>query len=72
MKRREFCRQFAIVGGAIVLSPLIKSCAPDVDPMATSDGWPPTTAPPRDTMTPQPSQPTATTAVANPAPASAY
>ena len=64
MKRREFCRQFALVGGAIVLAPLINGCAPDVDPTATSDSQAPTTAPPTATSTPyptQPPQPTATT-----------
>ena len=56
MKRREFCRQFAIVGGSIVLAPLIKGCAPYVDPTATSDGQLPTTAPPTATSTPNPTQ----------------
>jgi uncharacterized protein (DUF362 family) len=36
MKRREFCRQIAIVGGAAVLAPLLKSCTPDNDPAAIS------------------------------------
>ena len=34
MKRREFCRQVALVGGAVVLTPLIKGCAPLTDPTA--------------------------------------
>ena len=45
MKRREFCRQLVLVSGAVVLSPLIKGCAPDGDPTpARGDGpaaaWP--------------------------------
>ena len=66
MKRREFCRQLAVVGGAVVLAPLIKGCAPYVDPTATSDGQLPATAPPTATKTPYPDQassPTETTAV---------
>ncbi len=65
MKRREFCRQFALVGGAIVLAPLINGCAPDVDPTATSNSQAPTTALPTVASTPYPTQqpqPTATTA----------
>ncbi len=65
MKRREFCRQFALVGGAIVLAPLINSCAPDVDPTATSNGQIPATDPPTAANTPHPIQslrPTATSA----------
>jgi uncharacterized protein (DUF362 family) len=46
MKRREFCRQLTFVGGAIMLAPIMNSCAPDVDPLATSEGHLPTTAPP--------------------------
>jgi uncharacterized protein (DUF362 family) len=62
MRRREFCRQFAIVGGSIVLAPLIKGCALYVDPTATSDGQLPTTAPPTATRTPYPTQPPQSTA----------
>ncbi len=63
MKRREFCRQLAIVGGAVVLAPLIKGCTPDGDPTAAPISQPPTTAPATATATPQPAQsplPTAT------------
>ena len=45
-----------------MLAPLINSCAPDVDPSATSDGQLPTTAPPTAANTPFPPQPTATMA----------
>jgi uncharacterized protein (DUF362 family) len=65
MKRREFCRQLTLVGGAVVLAPLINSCAPANDPTATSDGQSPTTAPPTAVNTHFPTQtpqPTATTA----------
>ena len=56
MKRREFCRQLTLVGGAFVLAPLINSCAPDVDPTATSDGQLPATAPPTAVNTRFPTQ----------------
>jgi uncharacterized protein (DUF362 family) len=65
MKRREFCRQLTLVGGAFVLAPLINSCAPGIDPTATSDGQSPTTALPTAVNTRYPTQaprPTATTA----------
>jgi uncharacterized protein (DUF362 family) len=65
MKRREFCRQMTLVGGAFVLAPLINSCAPDVDPTATGDGQLPATAPTTAVNTRFPTQeprPTATTA----------
>ncbi len=62
MKRREFCRQFAMVGGTIVLAPLIKSCTPDVEPTPLSeDRLPTSVAQPTATMTPSqtwPPQPT--------------
>lgn len=66
MKRREFCRQLALVGGAAVLAPLIKGCTPFVEPTATRDGQLPATAVPTATRTPNPTQaplPTGTTAV---------
>lgn len=66
MKRREFCRQFVLVGGAVVLAPLINSCAPLGDPTATSEGQPPTAVPPTAAHTPYPTQtpqPTATTGI---------
>ena len=56
MKRREFCRQFALAGGAIVLAPLISGCAPDVDPTATGDGRMSATDPPQASNTPYPTQ----------------
>jgi len=62
MKRREFCRQLTLFGGAVVLAPLINSCAPDVDPSVTSDGQLTATAPPTATNTPFPPQPTETMA----------
>ncbi len=70
MKRREFCRQLTLAGGAIVLAPLINSCAPDVDPAVTSDGQLAATAPPTAANTPFPPQPTATIAAdpSNPQP----
>lgn len=52
MKRREFCRQLTMVGGAVVLAPLINSCAPNVDPTATRDSRLAATAPPTATNTP--------------------
>jgi len=68
MKRREFCRQFAMASGAIVLAPLINGCASDGDPVPTNDGQLPTTAPPKATITPYPTQPPQPTGtmVANP------
>jgi uncharacterized protein (DUF362 family) len=54
MKRREFCRQLGLAGGAFVLAPLINACAPDADPAATSDGQLPATAAPTSTGTPFP------------------
>ena len=62
MNRREFCRQFALVGGASVLTPLINSCKPYVDPTVMSDGRLPTVAPPTATNTPYPTQPPQPTA----------
>jgi uncharacterized protein (DUF362 family) len=52
MKRREFCRQLTLAGGAVVLAPLINACAPDADPAATSEGQLPATAPPTATGSP--------------------
>ncbi|MFN2105778.1 MAG: DUF362 domain-containing protein [Candidatus Promineifilaceae bacterium] len=40
MKRREFCRHIAILGGTVVLAPLVKGCTPYVDPTATSESGP--------------------------------
>lgn len=57
MKRREFCRRFAAVGGAIVLAPLIKGCAPDGEPTAMRVGDIPTKIPPTAVNTPLPTQP---------------
>jgi uncharacterized protein (DUF362 family) len=62
MRRREFCRQFALAGGAIVLAPLINSCAPDADPTATGDGRMTTTDPTKASNTPYPTQPPRPTA----------
>ena len=61
MKRREFCRQVALVGGAVVLTPLIKGCAPLTDPTAVSEALPPATLPARATAVPSP-HPTQTAA----------
>ena len=67
MKRREFCQKMALLGGAVALAPLIKGCAPYVDPTVASESQPPTTAPsPTATTTPHAAQtplPQATTAV---------
>jgi uncharacterized protein (DUF362 family) len=66
MKRREFCRQLGLAGGALVLAPLINACAPNAASTPTSDGRPlPTTVAPTATGRPFPTQipePTATTA----------
>lgn len=62
MKRREFCRHLALAGSAIVLSPLIKGCAPFAEPTPTSVAIRPTTIPPTatntiyPTRTPQPTE----------------
>jgi len=64
MKRREFCRQFVLVGGAFVLTPIINSCAPLADPTPEGSDQLPKNAPPRATHTPHPTQlpqPSATT-----------
>ncbi len=62
MKRREFCRKLTLAGGAVVLAPLINSCAADVEPEVTTDGRLKVTTPPTTTNTPFPPQATATTA----------
>jgi uncharacterized protein (DUF362 family) len=36
MNRREFCRKSILAGGAVILSPLLKACAPAADPTATA------------------------------------
>ena len=60
MKRREFCRQIAILGGTAVLAPLVKGCTPYVDPTATREAGSPATSSPtvgamqRPTRTPLP------------------
>jgi uncharacterized protein (DUF362 family) len=60
MNRREFCRKSILAGGAVILSPLLKACAPAADPTATAVSQRPTT-----TNTPYPTtntpNPTATT-----------
>ncbi len=63
MERREFCRQLTLFGGAVILAPLMNSCASDADPSAQPTAEQPTAVPP--TATPYPTQspqPTATTA----------
>lgn len=57
MKRREFCRQLALTGGAVLLAPLLNSCASEVEPTATRAGQLPVTAPPTVTRTPWPESP---------------
>ena len=64
MERREFCRQLALVGGALVLTPLIRSCAPDADPPAASEAQLSRTILPKATTTPHPTQPPQPTATA--------
>ncbi|MFN2138137.1 MAG: DUF362 domain-containing protein [Candidatus Promineifilaceae bacterium] len=54
MKRREFCRQLMIVGGAVVLAPLVKGCAPEANPTPAGHTPLPPTARPASTRTPFP------------------
>ena len=54
MNRREFCRKSILAGGAIILSPLLKACAPAADPSATAVSQRPTTIPPTATTMPNP------------------
>ncbi|MFN2246038.1 MAG: DUF362 domain-containing protein [Candidatus Promineifilaceae bacterium] len=53
MNRREFCRKTVLAGGAVILSPLLKACAP-ADPTPTAVSQLPTTLPPTATNTPNP------------------
>jgi uncharacterized protein (DUF362 family) len=62
MKRREFCRQLSLAGGALVLAPLMSSCAPKAAPSATAEGQMPTTAAPTASHTAFPTQKPASTA----------
>lgn len=62
MKRREFCRQLVLVGGAVVLSPLIKGCAPADEQTPASEGRATATDWPTATNTPYPTQPPQPTA----------
>ena len=54
MNRREFCRKSILAGGAIILSPLLKACAPAADPSATAVSQRPTTILPTATTMPNP------------------
>lgn len=61
MNRREFCRRFAILGGSVALSPVIKACSPisQDERTATSTSSPAIQPPPADTLVPAPTpQPT--------------
>lgn len=64
MKRREFCRQVAILGGAAVLAPLAKGCAPEAGPTPAGETPLPPTAVPEATGTQPPTQPPPPTATA--------
>ena len=64
MKRRDFCRQAVLLGGAVLLSPLIKGCSPP-DELAAVTAQP-TTLPPTATATGRPTQPPATAVPASP------
>jgi uncharacterized protein (DUF362 family) len=54
MNRREFCRKSILAGGAVILSPLLKACAPAPDPTATAVSRLPTRIPPTAFNTPDP------------------
>ncbi len=54
MDRREFCRRVALIGGATVLSPLVKACGPIANPVRTVTQFPPATADSRSIVTEAP------------------
>ncbi|MCB0018151.1 MAG: DUF362 domain-containing protein [Anaerolineales bacterium] len=65
MKRRDFCRQAVLLGGAVALSPLMKGCSP-ADELAAVTAQQPTALPPIPTATDAPTRPSPTAMPASP------